>query len=89
LYLLLTATLELARLKLQLKTQEDNIILFKETLKILQDRFREDQISSGELNRQEYELQKVLTDYQNTKAKAWLFRLSYLNYTGQLNKLWN
>jgi outer membrane protein len=84
-----TATLELTRLKLQLKTQEDNIILFKETLKILQDRFREDQISSGELNRQEYELQKVLTDYQNTKAKAWLFRLSYLNYTGQLNKLWN
>ncbi len=83
-----TAKLELSRLSLQLKTQEDNIVLYKETLAILQERFREQQITSNELNRQEYELQKLLADYQNTKAKAWLFSLSYLNATGQLSKLW-
>ena len=75
-------------MKLQLKTQEDNIILYEETLKIFQDRFKEQQITSIELNRQEYELQKLLTDYQNTKAKAWLFELAFLNDTGQLCKLW-
>ncbi|MEO7121508.1 MAG: TolC family protein [Ginsengibacter sp.] len=83
-----TATLELTRLKLQLKAQEDNIILYEETLKILQDRFKEQQITAIELNRQEMELQKLVTDYQNTKAKAWLFELSFLNASGQLSKLW-
>ncbi len=84
----ITASLELNRLKLQLKTQEENIILYKETLQILQDRFIEQQITSNELNRQENELQKLSTDYQNSKSKAWLFGLSYLNATGQLSKLW-
>lgn len=84
----LTAALELSRLKLQLKTQEDNIVLYKETLQILQDRFKEQQITAIELNRQENELQKLLSDYQNTKAKAWLFKLNILNATGQLSKLW-
>ena len=84
----LTATLELTRLNLQLKTQEDNILLYKETLQILQDRFKEQQITAIELNRQETELQKLLTTYQNTKAKAWLFRLAFMNATGQLSKLW-
>jgi outer membrane protein len=83
-----TAQLKLTRLKLQIKTQEDNILLYKETLKILQDRFKEQQITSNEINRQENELQKLLTDYQNTKIEAWLFGLSYLNATGQLSKLW-
>jgi len=64
------------------------MILYKEILKILQDRFREEQITSAELNRQENELQKLLTDNQNIKAKGWLFGLSYLNATGQLSKFW-
>ena len=84
----LTATLELTRLNLQLKTQEDNILLYKETLQILQDRFKEQQISAIELNKQEFELQKLLITYQNTKAKAWLFKLAFMNATGQLSKLW-
>ena len=84
----LTATLELTRLNLQLKTQEDNILLYKETLQILQDRFKEQQISAIELNKQEFELQKLLITYQNTKAKAWLFKLALMNATGQLSKLW-
>ncbi len=83
-----TAMLEMSRINLQLRSQEDNIVLYKETLSILQDRFKEQQITSSELNRQEYELQKLLTEYQSTNAKALLFRLSYLNATGQLSKLW-
>jgi len=85
----LTAKLELSRLKLQLTAQEDNIALYKETLEILQNRFKEQQIASSELNRQENELQKLLSDYQNTKVQAWLFGLSYLNAAGLLGKLWN
>ncbi len=83
-----TAKLELARINLHLKTQEENIMLYKETLKILQDRFKEQQITSAELNRQEFELQKLMVEYQSTRVKAWLYSLSYLNATGQLSKLW-
>ncbi len=83
-----TAMLEMSRLNLQLRTQEDNIELYKETLSILQERFKEQQITASELNRQEYELQKLLADYQNTKANGWLYKLSYLSTTGQLTKLW-
>lgn len=75
----LIAKLELLRIELQLKTQEDNIILYKETLKILQDRFKEQQATSNELNRQENELQK------NKGVAIWII---YLNATGQLSKLW-
>lgn len=75
----LIAKLELLRIQLQLKTQEDNIILYKETLKILQDRFKEQQATSNELNRQENELQK------NKGVAIWII---YLNATGQLSKLW-
>jgi outer membrane protein TolC len=84
----LTAKLELERIKLQLKTQVDNLILYKETLQLLQDRFKEKQITSSELNRQEYEFQKLLSEYQNIKAEQWLYGLSYLYATGQLSKLW-
>ncbi len=83
------AKLELSRLNLQLKTQEENIVLYKETLKILQDRFDEQQITTIALNKQEVELQKLLSDYQNTKVMTWLYKLNYLNATGQLSKLWN
>lgn len=83
-----TAQLELNRLKLQLETQEENIGLYKETLSILQNRYEERQITSSELNRQETELQKLLSDYQNTKANEWQYKLTYLNATGQLSKLW-
>lgn len=83
-----TTKLELTRLNFQLKTQEDNIILYQETLKILQERFKEQQTTSNEINRQENELQKLLAAHQNTKVKAWLFRLSYLNSSGQLSRLW-
>jgi len=75
----LIAKLELLRIQLQLKTQEDNIILYKETLKILQNRFKEQQATSNELNRKENELQK------NKGVAIWII---YLNATGQLSKLW-
>ncbi len=84
----INAKLELSRLQTQLKTQEINMILYQENLKLLQDRFKAGQITSSELNRQEYELQKLLIEYRNTKVNTWLFGLSYLSSTGQLNNLW-
>ena len=80
----LTATLKLTRLNFQLKTLDDNIILYQENLKIFQERFQEQQVTSIKLNRQEYELQNLLSDYRNTKAKAWLCKLAILNATGHL-----
>ena len=83
-----TAKLEMSKLNLQLETQENNIALYKETLSILQDRFNEQQITASELNRQEFELQKLLADYQNTNANQWQYKLAYLNATGRLSTLW-
>jgi hypothetical protein len=56
--------------------------LQKETVHVLQYRFKEQQITGSELNRQENELQKLKVDCQNTKANAWLFEIAYLNVTG-------
>jgi len=84
----ITATIEMTRIKLLLATQEENIKLYRETLQILQDRFRGQQITASELNSQENELQKLLANYHNTKIKAWLYGLSYFHATGLLSKLW-
>ena len=83
-----TATLEIERIKNKLKTLETNLILYQESLKISQDRLKEGQITTLELNNQEYELQQLFAEYENTKKQMWLFRLSYLKASGQLSKLW-
>lgn len=83
-----TASLEIERIENKLKTQEANLILYQESLTISQDRLKEGQITSFELNNQEYALQQLLAEYENTKRQMWLSRLSYLNTSGQLSKLW-
>jgi outer membrane protein len=83
-----TAALEIERIKNKLKTLETNLTLYQESLKISQDRLKEGQISTLELNNQEYELQQLFAEYENTKKQMWLFRLSYLKASGQLSKLW-
>lgn len=85
---LATATLELNRINRQLKTQVENLMLYKENLQILQDRFNADQITSNELNRQENEMNKLSAEHRNTQVKAWSYGLAYLNASGQLSKLW-
>ncbi len=83
-----TAILEIERIKNKLTTQETNLILYLESLKISQDRLKEGQITSFELNNQEQELQQLTAAYENNKKQIWLNRLSYLKASGQLSKLW-
>jgi outer membrane protein len=83
-----TAILEIDRIKNKLATQEINLTLYHESLKISQDRLEEGQITSLDLNNQEQELQQLIAANQNTKKQMWLYRLSYLKASGQLSKLW-
>jgi len=83
-----TALLEIERVKNNLATQGLNLNLYRESLKISQDRLKEGQITSFELNNQEQELQQLIATYENTKKQMWLYRLAYLKASGQLNKLW-
>ena len=83
-----TATLEVERIKNKLTTQETNLLLYQESLKISQDRLKEGQITSIELNDQEQELQQLLAVYETTKKQLWLYKLSYLKASGQLSRLW-
>jgi outer membrane protein len=83
-----TAILEIERIKNKLTTQETNLVLYQESLNISQERLKEGQIISLELNNQEQELQQLIAAYENTKKQLWLYRLSYLKASGQLSKLW-
>ena len=83
-----TARLEIERIKSKLKTLEANLVLYQESLKISQDRLKEGQITSIELNEQEYELQQLLAEYESSRKQMWLFILSQLKASGQLSRLW-
>ncbi len=83
-----TAILEIERIKNKLTTQETNLALYQESLKISQDRLKEGQTTSLELNNQEQELQQLIAAHESTKKQMWLYRLSYLKASGQLSKLW-
>ena len=83
-----TAELEIERIKIKLATQEKNLEIYKESLKISQDRLQGGQISALALNDQEQELQQLLAVYEITKEQIWLYRLNYLKASGQLQRLW-
>jgi outer membrane protein len=82
-----TAIFEIERIRNKLTTQEANLVLYHESLKISQDRLKDGQITSLGLNDQEQELQQLMAAYENTKRQLWLYRLSYLKASGQLGKL--
>jgi len=84
----LTAKIKTDRTTAQLKTLESNIILSKETVKILQDRFEAGQESASTLNTEEANLQNIQANRQAGEVQLRLYWLDYLKATGQLSKLW-
>jgi len=84
----LTAQIKTDRITAQLKTLESNIILSKETVKILQDRFQAGQESASTLNTEEANLQNIQANRQVSEVQLRLYWLDYLKATGQLSKLW-
>ena len=84
----LTARIKTDRALAQIRTLESNIALTKETVKILQDRFKAGQESASTLNTEEANLQNIQANRQYDEAQLRLFWLDYLKATGQLSKLW-
>ena len=84
----LTAKIKTDRTTAQLKTLESNLILSKETVKILQDRFEAGQESASTLNTEEANLQNIQANRQAGEVQLRLYWLDYLKATGQLSKLW-
>ena len=84
----LTAKLKMDNLKTQLATQIENITLSSESIAIFQDRVKEGQESSLNLNLEEASLQLLKANYEANKNQFWAYWLNYLKASGQLTILW-
>jgi len=84
----LTARIKTDRVLAQIRTLESNIALTKETVKILQDRFKAGQESATTLNTEEANLQNIQANRQYYEAQLRLYWLDYLKATGALSTLW-
>lgn len=82
------AKIKMEQLQAALKTQEENIALSLESIRIFQARVAEGQESATNLNTEEAELQKLDANYQTNKKQYWLYLLDYLKATGRLDTLW-
>jgi len=83
-----TAKLKMENIQMQLKTQEENILLSSESIDIIQDRVLEGQEAALNLNLEEASLQAMEADFDSNKKQLWLYWLDYLKATGQLSILW-
>lgn len=84
----LTARLKMTRVLSELRTQEENIELSRESIAVFQARVSEGQESSSNLNMEEADLQKIDAVYQANKKQYWLYFLDYLKASGKLELLW-
>jgi outer membrane protein TolC len=85
---LMTAKLKMDNIRLQLKTQAENITLSSESVAIFQARVNEGKETASNLNVEEANLQVLKANYETTKKQFWLSWLDYLKSTGQLSVLW-
>lgn len=84
----LTTKLKMENVQSQLKTQEENILLSKESIGIFQLRVQEGQESAGNLNLEEAGIQALKATYETNKKQVWVYWLDYLKASGQLHVLW-
>jgi len=84
----LIAKIRMEQVLSQLKVQEENIALSRESVSIFQGRVSEGQESSANLNIEEADLQKLNADYQSNRRQYWLYFLDYLKASGRLEILW-
>ena len=84
-----TARIELERSRSQLLILQENLLLARESLDIIQDRVREGQESASRLTTEELEWQRLSAEYDNASKQAWLYWIDYLKASGLLGRLWN
>ena len=82
------AAINMGVLMSQLKTQEENVTLSKETISIIRDRVKEGQESASTLNLDETNLQQLEAEYDASQQQLWLYWLDYQKASGQLRLLW-
>jgi outer membrane protein len=82
------AELNIQRIKSQLKTQAENLLISRESIQILRDRVAEGQETASTLNTEEASLQRIEEEYETGKSQLWLYWLDYLNASGRLDQLW-
>ena len=83
-----TAKLEIERLQHQLRTLSENLLLSRESVRIIQDRALAGQETAAALNTEELELQRIASDVTDIQQQIWLFWLEYLKASGLLQQLW-
>ena len=83
-----TSKLKMERIRLQLKTQVENLTLSNESIVITQVRVTEEQESASTLNIDEASLQSLKADYEMNKKQLWINWLNYLKAAGELSILW-
>jgi outer membrane protein TolC len=84
----ITAKIRMERILAELRLQEENILLSKQSVTIFQYRVSEGQESASSLNLEEADLQKLDADYQGNRKQYWLYYLDFLRATGKLDMLW-
>ena len=82
----LTAKLRMKRMEDEIKNLSSNILLSQESIKLIRERFTEEQESASTLNTEETSLQSLEADYQTHKKQVWLYYLDYLRSSGLLSK---
>ncbi len=82
------ANLKIDNIKSKLKTQQENIVLGIESIRILQDRVNEGQESASNLNVEEANLQVLEADLEITKKQLGVYWLDNIKSSGQLSLLW-
>lgn len=85
---LFTTKLKIDNIKAQVKTQEENITLSKETIGIYQSRVLEGQETASNLNIEEADFQVLNANYDVNKKQLMIYWLDYIKDSGQLTALW-
>ena len=80
---------EINKLKSEYKTTSLNANLYKESLNIIQERFKEGKATVNDVTNEELEFQKENQKLTTRKSAMWLQWLVVLKSSGQLNKLYN
>lgn len=83
-----TIEIKIKNLQSQIKSQEENITLSRESIDIFQSRVKEGQESASNLNLEEANIQLLSSNYESNKKQLWVFWLDYLKASGQLSILW-
>lgn len=82
------AGIRMNEVQMDMKIQEENIVLAKESVALFQARVEEGLQLSVDLNTEEVNLQQLQAAYDGNKRQYALYFLDYLKASGHLDRLW-